>query len=80
MYTDALHETRKLPHRSRCDPLIYFTIAKNRCARLREGRQLVASAVRDVMDLRQRFFAARFPADAALPDSFARRLRHGSSS
>jgi hypothetical protein len=59
MYTDSLQETRKLPHRSRCDPLIYFNIAKNRCVRLREGRQLVANAVRDVMDLDLSLWAKR---------------------
>jgi hypothetical protein len=27
-------ETKRLPHRSRCDPLIYYEIARNECARL----------------------------------------------
>ena len=59
LYTDSLQESRKLPHRSRCDPLIYFNIAKNRCARLRDGRQIVAHAVRDVMDLDLSLWARR---------------------
>ena len=59
MYTDSLPETRKLPHRSRCDPVIYFNIAKNRCTRLREGRQLVSAAVRDVRDLDLSLWAKR---------------------
>jgi hypothetical protein len=29
---DPLEQARRLPHRSRCDPVIYFDIAKNRCA------------------------------------------------
>jgi len=30
----SLAETRRLPHRSRCDPIIYFDLAKNECARI----------------------------------------------
>jgi hypothetical protein len=29
---DPLDQARRLPHRSRCDPVIYFDIAKNHCA------------------------------------------------
>jgi len=28
---DALAETQRLPHRSRCDPIIFFDLAKNSC-------------------------------------------------
>ena len=28
---DLLPEARRLPHRSRCDPVIFFNLAKNRC-------------------------------------------------
>ena len=31
---DVRAETRKLPHRSRCDPLVYHALARNECARL----------------------------------------------
>jgi hypothetical protein len=30
---DPLAETQRLPHRSRCDPLIFFDLAKNACRR-----------------------------------------------
>ena len=30
---EVRRETTKLPHRSRCDPLIYYAIARNACAR-----------------------------------------------
>lgn len=30
---DTLPETQRLPHRSRCDPLIFFNLAKNACRR-----------------------------------------------
>jgi hypothetical protein len=30
----VLQETKRLPHRSRCDPLIYFNIARNQCAHI----------------------------------------------
>ena len=30
---DTLAEARRLPHRSRCDPLIFFNLAKNSCRR-----------------------------------------------
>ncbi len=30
-------ETKRLPHRSRCDPLVYYAIARNECARLDAG-------------------------------------------
>ena len=31
---EVRQETKKLPHRSRCDPLIYYAIARNECSRL----------------------------------------------
>jgi hypothetical protein len=31
---DTLDQTKRMPHRSRCDPLIYFAIAKNQCAHI----------------------------------------------
>jgi len=32
--TAALDQTKRLPHRSRCDPIIYFDLAKNTCRAL----------------------------------------------
>ena len=34
---DALPETQRLPHRSRCDPTIFFDLAKNSCRQRRPG-------------------------------------------
>jgi len=31
-------EATKLPHRARCDPLIYYATARNECARISDGR------------------------------------------
>jgi hypothetical protein len=36
-HDDALEETSRLPHRSRCDPIIFFDIAKNNCRRRLPG-------------------------------------------
>ena len=33
----ALDSAKRLPHRSRCDPLIYFNMAKNECRRISSG-------------------------------------------
>jgi hypothetical protein len=32
---DRLERIKRMPHRSRCDPLIYFSVAKNECGHLR---------------------------------------------
>lgn len=53
-----LEETRRLPHRSRCDPLIYFSIAKNQCAAIRSGRA-GAGAFAAVVDLDLRLHSKR---------------------
>ena len=34
---DSLPETERLPHRSRCDPVIFFDLAKNNCWRRPPG-------------------------------------------
>jgi hypothetical protein len=34
---DAFEQTKRMPHRRRCDPLIYFAIAKNECAHIAAG-------------------------------------------
>jgi hypothetical protein len=31
---DPLDETKRTPHRSRCDPMIYFDMAKNECGHI----------------------------------------------
>lgn len=36
--TVALEQTRRLPHRSRCDPVVYFDLGKNACRALRHDQ------------------------------------------
>jgi hypothetical protein len=38
----ALEQTRRLPHRTRCDPIIYFDLAKNECRHMRDRRTVSA--------------------------------------
>ena len=51
---DALDQTKRMPHRSRCDPLIYFAIAKNQCARIEARDAIVAGAVDLALVLRSK--------------------------
>jgi len=51
--TDALSETQRLPHRSRCDPVIYFDLAKNWCRALGQAQRRPQNGAVDV-DLRLR--------------------------
>ena len=47
-------ETTTLPHRSRCDPFVYYAIARNECARLAEESAASAAPVDFDVSLRSR--------------------------
>jgi hypothetical protein len=57
---DRLPETERLPHRSRCDPIIFFDIAKNQC------RERLPGVVDLDLELR-----SRHGADAGYRDTIA---------
>jgi hypothetical protein len=44
----VLQETKRLPHRSRCDPLVYFNIAKNQCENIEAGNRRAPAGVVDL--------------------------------
>jgi hypothetical protein len=49
---DALERIKRMPHRSRCDPLIYFSITKNECGHIRAGDEKARTGeLADVVDL-----------------------------
>jgi hypothetical protein len=39
-----LEQTKRLPHRSRCDPIIYFDLAKNECRHTRQSNGMAPSS------------------------------------